>query len=1003
MIILAGCASKKRGKDKEPSALGKFYHNTTAEYNGYFNANEIMKESYLQLQAAHEDNYTEILPVYDYANAPDPKTVVDELDRAIEKVTTVALIHEPSHWVDDCYVLMGEAQYLKRDYETAEETFEYFKEEFNPGNPFGRNYTKKKVNKKALKKEREKERAEAKKEKEVEKKEKLEEREQAKKEREEARKQKEKERKAEQREREKDRKARKKSKSKKKTSSPKKRGSKKRPPKVEETTEEEVENAPEVDTKAEPVKAVPTTEAKEAPRATEEEEEEVVEKKKEKKKKTDKTAYSKGLMWAAKTAVQRDKLSLAKYQVKRMIADGGLPKDVARELPVILADVYIKEKNYEQAIVQLDEAIDLANKKDLKARYAFVAGQLSEQEGQGTDAIEYYKKAKKWTRDFRMEFMAELNTEKSQMAAGGKSPKQVAAKLDRMLKQRKYENYRDQLHYTKGEIALADNDFEGALAEFSKSIQANSNNQPLKIETYHKLAYLFYDREDYVDAKLYFDSTLLVLSDTDDRYFATKQYAENLTDIAANIQVIELQDSLLALTKLSDADLRKLAEKMVEEGMESRAATGAAAGNERKSNLLTGGGKISGRSDFWAYNQQTRNKHKDAFVSVWGNLNLEDDWRRSSSQGAFEGEDGEVSSGPSEEELKEQKVDAMMTTIKKQLPYSANQKVDAFAVISAAMFELGKLFRDKINNLDKAIETHEKLLSRFPNTDKKMDTYYYLYLSNLEKPDGPRADYYKQKIVAEYPDSEYARIIADPAYAASLAKKDKKLENYYQETYASFNAGDYQKAYNLSKAADDEFGPTNPLRPKFSLLNAMALGSIKGKEVYVTALREVIKKYPNTPEKARAEEIMRFLQGDDEAFKTVNMDEVDDIFSQQDKLKHYVAIILFEVVPETLEKTKIKVSEYNKEKYKDLRLQLGDASLNSEKNTEIILVRSFKDKEKSMEYYTDLIAAGDDFIDSKSVSYKIYALTQSNYRKLMIERSDVRYSLFFDKYYLGRK
>jgi len=387
---------------------------------------------------------------------------------------------------------------------------------------------------------------------------------------------------------------------------------------------------------------------------------------------------------------------------------------------------------------------------------------------------------------------------------------------------------------------------------------------------------------------------------------------------------------------------------------------------------------------------------------VWGQLNLEDNWRQSSQQGAFEGEEGEESSGPSAEELRDGEVDAMLVSIKKQLPYSASQKVDAFAMIADAMFELGKLFRDKINNLDKAIETHEALISRFPNTDKKMDTYYYLYLSNLEKPDGPRADYYKQKIVAEYPDSEYARIITDPSYAASLAKKDKKLENYYQETYASFEAGDYQKAYNLSKGADAEFGPTNPLRPKFSLLNAMALGSIKGKEVYVKALREVVKKYPNTPEKARAEEIMRFLQGDEEAFKTIDMDEVDDIFSQQDKLKHYMAIILFDAVPEVVEKTKIKVSEYNKEKYKDLRLQLGDASLNSEKKTEIILIRSFKNKEKAMEYYKEVAADGNNFIDSDKVNYKMYTLTQSNYRKLMIERSDVRYSVFFDKYYLGK-
>jgi len=357
-VILASCASKRR-KDKEPSALGKFYHNTTAQYNGYFNANEIMKETYLSLQSTHQDNYTDILPVYDYINAPDPKSVSGELDRAIEKVTTVAMLHKPSHWVDDCYVLMGEAQYLKKDYETAEETFQYFKEEFNPTNPFGRNYAKKKVSKKAIKKQREKERKEAQKEKQKEKKEKQKERDQAKKEREAEKKRQKKEREAKQKERKKEKKKRKKNKTKKR----KRGGKKKRPPKSEPKETKE----PVVETKVDEVKEKVQPESskkKEEEKPDEADEEQVIDNK-EKKKKKDKTAYSEGLMWLAKTYVQRDKYSLAKYTVNKIKYDGVAPKRVMRELPVILADVYIKENNYAEALINLDEAIESANKKDL--------------------------------------------------------------------------------------------------------------------------------------------------------------------------------------------------------------------------------------------------------------------------------------------------------------------------------------------------------------------------------------------------------------------------------------------------------------------------------------------------------------------------------------------------------------------------------------------------------------------------------------------------------------
>ena len=131
MVILTilSCATQKSKEDI--SFLGKVYHNTTAKYNGYFNADEIMQVSYIELANSNVDNYTEILNIYPYQGG-DADKVQSELDRAIEKVSIVAMSHEVSHWRDDCYLLIGEAQMLKKDYESAEETFEYFAQEFDP-------------------------------------------------------------------------------------------------------------------------------------------------------------------------------------------------------------------------------------------------------------------------------------------------------------------------------------------------------------------------------------------------------------------------------------------------------------------------------------------------------------------------------------------------------------------------------------------------------------------------------------------------------------------------------------------------------------------------------------------------------------------------------------------------------------------------------------------------------------------------------------------------------
>jgi DNA polymerase III gamma/tau subunit len=336
----------------------------------------------MTLKQSHKDNYTELLPLYDYVTISDPKVVYANLDKAIEKVTTVAALHEPSKWVDDCYVLMGEAQYLKQEFETAEETFAYFKDEFNPNNPFGRNYKKKKKNKKQIKKEKEKERKEEKEAKEEKKEEEQKTREEEREVKKKAKEEADKERK---REREAKKKARDEAKKKKKKS--KKRGGKKKRAKKEDTKKEEVktdEIIAENKTIDTPKVADKKEETKSKKEDSTEEEAELQKKKKEEKKKKDKTAYSKGMMWYAKTLVQRDKLSNASYMVKRMKEDGEMPDEARREVPVILADINIKEKNYSTAIIYLDEAVELANNKGLKARYAFVQGQL-------------YMKSKKYT------------------------------------------------------------------------------------------------------------------------------------------------------------------------------------------------------------------------------------------------------------------------------------------------------------------------------------------------------------------------------------------------------------------------------------------------------------------------------------------------------------------------------------------------------------------------------------------------------------------------------
>jgi len=129
-IFLVSCSTTK--SRYELSTLGKIYHNTTARYNGYYNATVLLDESILRLESQHQDNYNNLLPLYPYMASANPESVAQDLDEAIKKVSVVVTLHEQSQWSDDCYLLIGQAYYLKRKYEDAENAFEFFLDEFNP-------------------------------------------------------------------------------------------------------------------------------------------------------------------------------------------------------------------------------------------------------------------------------------------------------------------------------------------------------------------------------------------------------------------------------------------------------------------------------------------------------------------------------------------------------------------------------------------------------------------------------------------------------------------------------------------------------------------------------------------------------------------------------------------------------------------------------------------------------------------------------------------------------
>ncbi len=128
--MLAGTALMYSCSTKKNTFTRRTYHNLTTHYNVYWNGNESFKQGVSDLNAAIRDNYNKILPVFNYGTPEEAKKVSTRMDRAIEKATIGIRRHsmvfkskEYNKWIDDCFMLIGKAQFYKQDYNSARRTF----------------------------------------------------------------------------------------------------------------------------------------------------------------------------------------------------------------------------------------------------------------------------------------------------------------------------------------------------------------------------------------------------------------------------------------------------------------------------------------------------------------------------------------------------------------------------------------------------------------------------------------------------------------------------------------------------------------------------------------------------------------------------------------------------------------------------------------------------------------------------------------------------------------
>jgi len=705
--------------------------------------------------------------------------------------------------------------------------------------------------------------------------------------------------------------------------------------------------------------------------------------------------------------------------IKSRVAQGLTSKEVYRTIPMVYADIYIKSKNYEAAIPHLKEAIDRNHNKEIRARMLFILGQLQQNRQRLKAASRFYATVLKNNPSYVMDFNARIKM--AECYTGGDS-KEVYKQLNKMLKDIKNVEFKDQIYYALAQIALKEKETDKAVDYLKKSVASSVSNEKQKAFSALQLADIYFEKEKYPLAQAYYDSTMLFLPKSYPDYDKLNNRKIILTQLVGYLITVQTEDSLQQMAALSVAERNRLIDNYIEE-LRYKEKKAAEAERERMENLQfletnrQGPRSVTsaGASKWYFYNTASLSAGRTEFIKKWGNRKLEDDWRRKDKQqtSAFnqtqtdDGLEGDSDGGNTQDSSRTKSVDKYSRVYYLQdIPLTAAMMDSSNARIENALFGMGVIYKEKLKNLDKAATSFEKLIDRYPKGVFTPQAYYHLYqIYNLQGITS-EANRYKKLLIKEYPETDYAKILEDPDYFEKLAKQANYAKDFYKKTYELYRAGNYAQVKKNCKIAKIEHLGTEDLGSKFEMLKALSIGkTTTDTAVFIEALNVVIQKYPSSEVKPIAEAIVLRLQ---KATKTddENTSETDGtskganepatIFVFDENASHKFIILADQRNVKIRELTK-RLSDHNRRYFALNNLKINSLPINE--NMLLVSVNSFENKEESLDYFKTIRRNTVLYGMIRRVGGNYFVISKGNYKRLYKSKDLVGYRQFFEKYY----
>jgi len=555
------------------------------------------------------------------------------------------------------------------------------------------------------------------------------------------------------------------------------------------------------------------------------------------------------LNWKARSLMQLNNYKDAALVLDTLYATLPMVKNHKAEPLATIAQMYIYQERYEDAVLMLENAVKLAPLKRNRIRWTYILAQLYEKQKNYQEALRNYVKVQKSNAGFELYFNANLNRIKVEGLINGERlnrKKQLAA----LLRDDKNLDYIDQIYYHIAESHAEDSNFAEAEKYYQLSIRNSNRNNYQKGLSYLRMADLnFKELKNFLKAKLYYDSTVTTLPKSYPGYEQIVKKSQNLEYLTTRYETVAFEDTLQLLAKLPEEERLTRIQKLTTLVPAPLSATNT--GKVQNDLFRDGDNNISvpaAPSTFYFNNNAAVSKGYSDFIIKWGNRKAEDNWRQSIKSSAQTTAEAiakvEDTANGTDQSAGTQSAGSDTSTARylKAMPLTPELITASNQRIIDAYYEIANFYQQELDDQQEAIKIYELILNRFPENNHLASIYYSLSLG-YKKTDAENASKYRSLVLTKFPQSIYAKTILDPDYSAKQSLAEAEVIKKYNEIFSQYENKAFPVVISEVNNITHQF-TANQLNPQLSYLRAIAIGRTQQIDSLTTAFKGIVNLYP---------------------------------------------------------------------------------------------------------------------------------------------------------------